>query len=630
MRGVCQMRTAKNLRFTADFETATWLENETYVWCWAVCNIDNIDQTEHGNNIEDFLMWCSYQPNAKIYFHNLKFDGEFIIYHLLKNGYIFCEKNEHKPKTFTTVISDMGQFYLISVNFDNKNYVTFYDSLKMIPLKVEEMPKAFGLDIKKLDLDYNKPRELGYQPTAEELAYILNDVKIPAMSLKKMFDSGLTKTTQASNAIYDYKHMLGAKVFKHFYKQLDQPLLDENGEKIFKKDRKGNIIKYKNGKPRYLLLDDEIRKAYKGGFTYLNPIFAEKIVRRGIVLDVNSLYPSVMYNCKLPISYPQFFEGRYKPNKIYDLYIQRIRCSFELKPNKIPTIQIKGSDDWCKQFDSTEYLTDSKGHVVPLTLTNIDLDLFFENYEVQELEYLGGWQFRSAKGLFDKYIDKWSESKIKAKKEENKGMYTISKIMLNSLYGRFGITLDVKSKTPYLKNDIVCYKITEPEERKALYIPIATFITSYAREVTIRTSQKIKDYSIQKYGQDMYIYSDTDSIHTLMQKSDLIKFCDIDNLRLGAWKVENYFKKGKFLRQKSYIEDIPDIKAINKGLKEKYYLKITCAGLPPQCYEQVTYDNFKINAEYKDKLTYTHVKGGVKLTETNFKIKEKLFAKFGK
>ena len=28
-------------KYTADFETATWLENETYVWAWAVCEIGN-------------------------------------------------------------------------------------------------------------------------------------------------------------------------------------------------------------------------------------------------------------------------------------------------------------------------------------------------------------------------------------------------------------------------------------------------------------------------------------------------------------------------------------------------------------------------------------------------------------
>lgn len=60
------------------------------------------------------------------------------------------------------------------------------------------------------------------------------------------------------------------------------------------------------------------------------------------------------------------------------------------------------------------------------------------------------------------------------------------------------------------------------------------------------TSQKIKEYSIEKYGQDMYIYSDTDSIKTLLPLEDLKKLCNIDDVELrslerrrtrSAWKV---------------------------------------------------------------------------------------------
>ncbi|MGN1371248.1 MAG: DNA polymerase [Candidatus Coprovivens sp.] len=42
-------------------------------------------------------------------------------------------------------------------------------------------------------------------------------------------------------------------------------------------------------------------KVINGGFTYLNPIYKEKIVENINVLDVNSLYPSVMQYCKMPI-----------------------------------------------------------------------------------------------------------------------------------------------------------------------------------------------------------------------------------------------------------------------------------------------------------------------------------------
>ena len=97
-----------NKKFTADFETATWLENETYVWAWASCEIDNEENLQIGNNIDTFIEYCKSQKNATFYFHNLKFDGEFLIYWALTHGFIHVEKKEDiKENTFTTLISDM-------------------------------------------------------------------------------------------------------------------------------------------------------------------------------------------------------------------------------------------------------------------------------------------------------------------------------------------------------------------------------------------------------------------------------------------------------------------------------------------------------------------------------------------
>ena len=58
-------------KFTADFETATWLKDETYVWAWAVCNIENQEYIEIGNNINTFIDFCKNEKNAEFYFHNL-------------------------------------------------------------------------------------------------------------------------------------------------------------------------------------------------------------------------------------------------------------------------------------------------------------------------------------------------------------------------------------------------------------------------------------------------------------------------------------------------------------------------------------------------------------------------------
>lgn len=50
-------------------------------------------------------------------------------------------------------------------------------------------------------------------------------------------------------------------------------------------------------------------------------------------------------------------------------------------------------------------------------------------------------------------------------------------------------------------------------------------------------------------------------------------------------------------------------------------VKITCAGMPKECYKYVEWDKFKEGFTCGGKLMFKHVKGGVKLIETDFTIK---------
>lgn len=189
-------------KFSCDFETSTWIPDKTWVWAWASCDIDNPENVEIGNSIESFFEFCQKEKNPTCYFHNLKFDGEFIIYYLLKNGFNHVKsKKEAEDKTFTTLISDMGQFYSIEVYFSKGNKkvkkVTFIDSLKIIPFSVKEIAKAFKLEESKGEIDYLQEREIGHILTEEEKDYIKNDVVIVAKALKQLFSEGLTKMTQA-------------------------------------------------------------------------------------------------------------------------------------------------------------------------------------------------------------------------------------------------------------------------------------------------------------------------------------------------------------------------------------------------------------------------------------------------
>lgn len=617
--------------YTADFETTT-KEDDCRVWAWATCEIGNTDNFSHGTTIDSFFEYVESSKNSAFYFHNLKFDGEFIMVWLFEHGFKHViDRRDEATKTFTTLISDKGQFYSIKIIFEKKDkksrYIQIYDSLKILPFSVDQTAKAFNLPISKLKIDYNKERPIGYQLSKEEIDYIRNDVEIMARALDVLFSQGLTKMTQGSNALYDYKQTVTNKCFDRWF-----PIPD---------------------------YDHDVRQSYKGGFTYLNPTYKERDIGEGIVLDVNSLYPSVMRNQRLPYGEGIYFEGKYQFDTLYNLYVQMFTCQFELKEGYIPTIQLKNN----LSFIPTEYLTTSGVEAVTMCLTSVDLELFFEHYEVYNIEYHSGWKFKSTMGLFTDYIDKWTKIKIESTLNGNKAMRTLAKLMLNALYGKFALNPKVQSKIPFYDNGIVRYSKGAVETRDPIYIPVGTFITAWARYKTISSAQKVYH---------LFAYADTDSLHLnlplppemsklsndeleKLTTADLQKFgLDIpddfvvDPVALGAWKIESRFTRARFIRQKSYIEDwnTPDtwnaleidsreikkvceelgmdFKTVMKnysGYYDKALLNITCAGMPEQCYQYVNWDNFHEGSSYHGKLQPKHVKGGIILQEIDFTIK---------
>lgn len=589
---------------SADFETTT-NELDCRVWAWAVCEVGNPDFFTYGNTIESFFEFMENSNNSTFYFHNLKFDGEFIMVYLFEQGFKHVlKKRDRETKTFTTLISDKGQFYSIEIVFKKEgkkiNSVKIFDSLKILPFSVSQIAKGFNLPISKLEIDYKEDRAKGHELTAEEVDYIRNDVDIVARALHVLFEQGLTKMTQGSNALFDYKRMAGKKNFENWF-----PVPD---------------------------YDHDVRQSYKGGFTYLNPVYKDKDIGEGIVLDVNSLYPSVMYACPLPYGEGVFFQGQYEEDKLYNLYVQMFTCQFELKEGYIPTIQLKNN----LSFIPTQYLTSSGHEEVTMCLTSVDLEIFFEHYEVYNIVYHSGWKFKSTTGLFKDYIDKWVEVKIESTKNGNKAMRTLAKLMLNALYGKFALNPNVCSKIPYYDNGMIRYTNGEKETREPIYIPVGTFITAWARHKTITSAQKVYK---------MFAYADTDSLHLELKlppelselsnkelesltTEDLQRYgVDIpsdfvvDPFSLGAWKIESRFTRARFLRQKSYIEDWNPPDTWDDA--ERYdpaLLNITCAGMPKQCYEFVTWENFHEGATYAGKLQPKHVKGGIILKDIDFTI----------
>lgn len=567
----------KNLKwYAADFETSNSdiniQLNYTRVWLWDIFD-PQIRKHFTGDDIETFCDKLFTMPSSIFYFHNLKFDGAFLIYYLLENGFKIGYDNN--SGTINTLITDRLVWYTFTVHYNGRTY-RFRDSMKKIIGSLRKAAEDFELPIKKGEIDYRLHRDEGYQATDEEIEYIHNDTEILADVMQYYYENGMTGLTNASDAMKAYKNIVSDSGFKSYF-----PLLPKK-------------------------VDAFIRKSYKGGFCYLNPEYYNVPLGKIYKYDVKSMYPSRMRDCMLPFGIPIHYNGKYEYDKDYPLYFQEIKVCCDLKKGRIPSIQTKS-------FMSIKlnYLKSTDGKMYELVLSKPDLERLLDDYEIHEIEYTHGFKFRGTDVLFKDYINHYFELK-ETSKGAKKALY---KIFLNSLYGKFAMMVERAQALPRYSESKLFYDKTELEEVDPVYIAVAAYITSMARKHLLDGIYA---------NLDTFIYCDTDSMHLLAP----VKGVDKGN-KLGQWAIEDGreingevitdITAAKYLGQKCYIL------MGNKNGKEYEIKKI--AGAPDTVKRGINMDNFEVNlktpADKFPKFRMKNVKGGVLLVPTTFTLKDR-------
>lgn len=625
----------KSRIFAADFETTVYDEQQyTEVWSAAIIELYT-DEPMVYHSIEEFFNYLfSLNDNAIVYFHNLKFDGSFILPYLIKRkGFTQAFdsqgkaiKDNHMPcKSLNYVISDMGQWYTIKVCTPHtKKIIEFRDSLKLMPMPLKAIGKGYGTKHQKLDMEYTGFRFAGCEITPEEMEYIKNDVYVLKEALEIMFEEGHNKLTIGSCCMTEYKHIIGRQEFSSNYPDCYEMPLD--------------LITYGEA-----TVGDYIHNSYRGGWCYVVKGKECEVKYYGLTADVNSLYPSMMHSESgnyYPIGEPHFWVGDIPKEALINhrYYFVKVRTRFYIKKNYLPFIQIKKSPYYRpnEMLETSDvfynncywkYLEDDEGNEVPttveLTLTMTDWILMQEHYDLVDCEILSGCWFESRIGIFDEYIDKYKTIKIHAKGAKR----TIAKLFLNNLYGKMASSPDSSHKLCNVDDDIVIHFTTVKEmDKQAGYIPIGSAITSYARNFTIRAAQK-NYYGVNERG---FIYADTDSIHCDLKPEEL-KGVPVDDNAFCCWKLESCWDKAWFVRQKTYIEHIThnDLKPVDSP-----YYDIKCAGMPDRCKQRVIdvfegrevdrvegekiperMEDFKVGIKVFGKLIPKRISGGLILKE---------------
>ena len=556
--------------YCADFETTSKVqylkEGRTKVYLYKIVSL-RTGKGWYGLSINDFFAKISTNKDIKkVYFHNLSFDGTFITYYLLEKKFKWIQDSKNVINldySFTTIIDEFGSIYKIVVNLGNEHIVNFQCSYKLIGLSIKDLGTLVGLN--KLNETHNYAEIKNFKSiedvTKEELSYIDNDVEIMRQGIIKCYEMGIKGLTKSSACYNIRKRMSWGK-----YKNI--PSQNEEVNKI-------------------------INASYRGGIVIMNPLYEGKILKELRDYDVNSLYPSVMYN-DMPSGEEKVYKNEIDIPKQYTMRLYEVVVkTANIREGFIPFIPTR------KGFlfkDSYEYPNSFINKVLYIRKDEFNL---FKRYYEGEWEVIKIVARKPVKDLFTEYIDTFRTIKENAPNPSPERSF--AKVCMNGLYGKFAQTSDRISKRPYLNEEKeLVFEKYESELGSGYDRKISSKITSDARCVLIRAIEK---------DPSRFIYCDTDSLYVL---GDYEYDIPIDDKKFGYRKYENSYYEFKGLKAKCYISTIKPSREIHSAV----------AGLPKQLQETLTFGTFKEGLTIKNaKNVFKRVKGGAIIDTTDFTIK---------
>jgi len=601
----------KNNIITMDIETIV-VNNVhiPYLICWYdgiksnYYNLDNISLNKEElnkqilnmiKNVINDLSQRKYK-NYRIYLHNFaNFDSTFLLKYFPQLG--FCSPMIHNGKLISLTFTP-GK----SITEGKPYNLIFRDSYLLLPSSLRNLGKSFNVSNTKSFFPYlfNKIEYTGEVPdisyfpgiSQEDYLNYKNSFEKSKWDFKKeaikycMLDCiSLYQVISKFNIlifnkfninVHNYPTLpsLSFAIFRtHYYNtntQLNKDILNKEVNNIINDDihmLSGSIM-------------NDIKESYTGGsvdmfiptnVNYPNTTPCEARATKGSIYyyDINSLYPYVMKNFEMPVGSPTYFEGdilKIDPNAFGFFYCKIITP----KNLKHPILQTH-----IKTKDGVRTIS-------PLGTWQ---GMFFSEELKNSLKYgykfevLWGYTFNKSY-VFKDFVDNLYNLRLTYPKSDP--MNYIAKILMNSLYGRFGMddnfsTFEIFDQPSYIKyenrfkefiknvtnlgnhylveifnkNKTLNTELDNANEIHNVNIAIASAITAYARIVM----------SQLKNRRDIIIYySDTDSIIVNKPLDDIF----VSQTELGKFKLEHVAKRGVFIAPKVYALELENGETIIK------------------------------------------------------------------
>ena len=547
-----ESKNKKFLTFYCNFETII-IDNAHYVTCYSitgnnmckssVINIDHSDQLISNSDllVNEFLSECinickssSKKVKTIFFFHSLnKFDSFFLLKNLT-SVYNFNIK----------LITRNNSVYKIIAENETLNFkLEFRDSFLLLPISLEEISNVFCINNKKYVFELSNKIEsyTDDQTFKQELVDF-------CISNSKILQEGFEKFLWYIRDVLVLEPLnclslpgLALRYFRlNYYDSENTPIerLSENK-------------------------DSFIRKSYRGGIV---EVFKPHLID-GFHYDVNSLYPYVMKTFPMPVGI-----GKWVNNIDITTFFGFVKVEVT-----------------CPETLEKPFLNfyDSKLGLISPTGT------WVETYFSEEIKHALtlGYKFKYINGIsyekgivFNDFIDKIY--KIRLNTEKNSPLNTLMKLLMNSLYGRFGMqTSMIQSKiiNPIeLQNYISLYDVKDISEigEKLLisfepkilinkldtlltnniidisqYSKLPSFSSSINESSAVQIASAITAYArifMDNFKQNTYLdvyYSDTDSIYC----KNALNSNYVSSINLGSFKLENKLDEALFVAPKIYM-----------------------------------------------------------------------------
>lgn len=441
------------------------------------------------------------------------------------------------PRGSALLCFDVTYNYEYAKNDVKQVKLSFNDSSALLGFGLKSLTKSFKVEHEKQEFDFDK---WDGKITPKLLSYLKDDCRGLYEVIERYRNWNLVKraghaSTMASQALKIYRSFMTKEIY-----------------------------------PLSKSADDFTRKAYFGGRTEIfKPYFDGEGKEKLKNFDVNSLYPYTMLKNSYPIA-SSHFTNKYVDNKLGIYHV-------EVEVPEDMYIPVLGLISSVPSEHRVKGKVVARGVSPKYVFPTGRFSGYWTNSEIEYAKRLGvkirkvhnGLIFIDGGLIFEKYINILYEMRLKAKQSGDSVTDIICKLLMNSLYGRFGMNPNKKNivLTDYFDDSTgeKPWREFTKESGEKLYLiekevelrsfsnsAISCFVTSNSRVHMHQQFTKLKN---------KIWYTDTDSLFTTekIEESD----------KLGGLKLEYESNRACFILPKTYITEGDSKKVTMKGFERK-------------------------------------------------------------